>query len=115
VFAATITRYREQLGTILRWVPRPETDQRYAQAQREGALVDGFVAPVGDRDGYTDDLYSGKKHTNGQNIQVVADLDGLVADVATRRPPRRGGVLAVGHRRAVAQPLSARRNGHDRR
>lgn len=85
---ATITRYHEQLGTILRWVLRPETDARYAQAQREGVLVDGFVALVGDREGY-DDLYSGKKHLNGQNIQVVADLDGRVADVGDPVPGAR--------------------------
>lgn len=85
---ATITRYHEQLGTILRWVLRPETDARFAAAQREGVLVDGFVAPVGDRDGYAD-LYSGKKQFNGQNVQVVSDLDGLVADVGDPVPGAR--------------------------
>ena len=85
---ATITRYHEQLGTILRWVLRPETDAQYERAQREGVLVDGFVASVGDRDGYAD-LYSGKKHVNGQNVQVVADLDGRVADVGDPVPGAR--------------------------
>ena len=85
---ATITRYHEQLGTILRWVLRPETDARFAAAAREGVLVDGFVAAVGDRTGYAD-LYSGKKHLNGQNIQGVADLDGRVADVGDPVPGAR--------------------------
>ena len=58
-------------------------------------LVDGFAAPIGDSDGYHD-LYSGKKHLSGQNVQVVADLDGQVADVgdpvpgARTTPPRSG-------------------------
>jgi len=85
---ATITRYQQQLTTILRWVLRPETDQQYARAQREGVLVDGFTAPVGDRDGYAD-LYSGKKHLPGQNVQVVSDLDGRIADVGEPVPGAR--------------------------
>lgn len=85
---ATITRYHEQLGTILRWVLQPETDARFASAQREGVLVDGFIAPVGNRAGYAD-LYSGKKHLSGQNIQVIADLDGQVADVGDPVPGAR--------------------------
>src|SRR5215213_5052886 len=70
---ATITRYQHLFGPILRWVLADEARQRFARAQREGALVDGFVAPVGQR-ADLDDLYSGKKHINGVNVQVVADL-----------------------------------------
>jgi hypothetical protein len=90
---ATITRYHQRLGPILRWVLAPETTQRLAQAQREGVLVDGFVAPVGDRDGYPD-LFSGKKHVHGQNVQVVADLDGQVADVGDPVPGARHDAVA---------------------
>jgi hypothetical protein len=77
---ATITRYHEILQPILRWVTRPAVDQRLERAGREGVLVDGFVAPVGERESYHG-LFSGKKHLCGQNVQVVADLDGRVADV----------------------------------
>ncbi len=77
---ATITRYHEILQPILRWVTRPEVDQRLEQTRREGVLVDGFVAPVGERESYHG-LFSGKKHLSGQNVQVIADLDGRVADV----------------------------------
>jgi DDE superfamily endonuclease len=77
---ATITRYHQILQPILRWVTRPEVDQRLDQAHREGVLVDGFIAPVGDREHHTG-LSSGKKHVSGQNVQVIADLDGRVADV----------------------------------
>jgi hypothetical protein len=77
---ATITRYHEILQPILRWVTRPEVDEQADRAHREGVLVDGFVAPVGEREHY-DGLFSGKKHVSGQNVQVIADLDGRVADV----------------------------------
>lgn len=77
---ATITRYHQILQPILRWVTRPDVDQRLGQAGRESVLVDGFVTPVGERENY-DGLFSGKKHVSGQNVQVVADLDGRVADV----------------------------------
>jgi hypothetical protein len=77
---ATITRYHEILQPILRWVTRPEVDRQHDRAQHAGVLVDGFVAPVGERDGYHG-LFSGKKHVSGQNVQVIADLDGRVTDV----------------------------------
>jgi hypothetical protein len=85
---ATITRYHHLLHPILRWVTRPEVDEQHERAQRSGVLVDGFVAPVGERDGYHG-LFSGKKHLCGQNVQVVADLDGRVADVGDPVPGAR--------------------------
>jgi hypothetical protein len=45
---ATITRYHQILQPILRWVTRPEVDDQLERAGREGVLVDGFVAPVGE-------------------------------------------------------------------
>jgi len=85
---ATITRYHHELHPVLRWVTRPEVDEQLARAQRNGVLVDGFVAPVGEREGYHG-LFSGKKHLSGQNVQVVADLDGRVADVGDPVPGAR--------------------------
>ncbi len=85
---ATITRYHQVLHPILRWVTRPEVDQQYERAQAGGVLVDGFVAPVGERDGYPG-LFSGKKHLSGQNVQVAADLDGRVAEVGDPVPGAR--------------------------
>jgi hypothetical protein len=55
----------------------PEVDQQHERAGRGGVLVDGFVAPVGERHSYHG-LFSGKKHVSGQNVQVVADLDAAV-------------------------------------
>ena len=78
---ATVTRYHDILQPILRWVTRPEVDQRMHQTQRDGVLVDGFIAAVGERKHYHG-LFSGKKHICGQNVQVITDLDGRVADVS---------------------------------
>ncbi len=78
---ATVTRYHNILQSILRWVTRPEVDQRMHQTQRDGVLVDGFIAAVGERKHYHG-LFSGKKHICGQNVQVITDLDGRVADVS---------------------------------
>jgi hypothetical protein len=47
---ATITRYREILHPILRWVTRPGGDDQLERARRAEVLVDGFVAPVGERE-----------------------------------------------------------------
>ena len=69
-----------------------------AQAQREGVLVDEFVAPVG-RATVTG-LFSGKKHLNGYNIQVVAD----VGDPRRRRHPRQQGLHHLRHRRTLDPP-----------
>ncbi|MFV2012937.1 MULTISPECIES: hypothetical protein [unclassified Micromonospora] len=66
---ATITRHHQILRPILRWVTRPEVDQRLDQAHRDGVLVDGFVAPVGEREDHHGP-FSGKKHMCGQNVQV---------------------------------------------
>lgn len=64
---------------------RPETDERTARAGRAGVLVDGVVAPVGEREHHRG-LFSGKKHRSGQNVQVVTDLDGRAADVGEPVP-----------------------------
>jgi len=72
---ATITRYHQILPPILRWATRPEVDQRLERTRRDGVLVDGFLASVGERESYHGP-FSGKKHVSGQNVQVIADLDG---------------------------------------
>jgi hypothetical protein len=110
---ATITRYHQILQPILRWVTRPEVDQRHHRAQRAGVLVDGFVAPVGERDDYHG-LFSGKKHLSGQNAQVIVDRDGRVADVGDPVPGARH-ILHLRHRPTVGRPLRPLRPRHDRR
>jgi len=113
---ATITGYHDVLHPILRWVTRPEVDEQHDRAQHNGVLTDGFVAPVGERDGYHG-LFSGKKHLSGQNVQVVADLRGRVADVGDPVPGARHDAAAFfifRDRRPLGRPLRARRPRDDR-
>ncbi|MFV2124193.1 hypothetical protein ACFHWS_06545 [Micromonospora sp. LOL_013] len=95
---ATITRHHQILRPILRWVTRPEVDQRLDQAHRDGVLVDGFVAPVGEREDHHGP-FSGKKHMCGQNVQVPTadELDPTTSTSSTARcfPAGRGARTAV--------------------
>lgn len=106
---ATITRYHEILGPILRWVTWPERQAQYERAQANAALVDGFVAPVGEREDYAG-LFSGKKHVSGENVQVVADLGGRVADVGDPVPGARHDSVAF-----EMSGIADRWSGHARR
>lgn len=45
-------------------------------------LLDGFVAPTGERADRTD-LFSGKRRLSGMTVQVIADLDGRLIDTGT--------------------------------
>jgi hypothetical protein len=83
--ASTVERYQEDLEPLVDMCLTPLYEAIRAQAHRDAVLVDGFVAPVGERDG-VDDLYSGKKHITGQNVQIVATLSGRVADVGDPCP-----------------------------
>jgi len=77
---ATIWRYQDELEPVIDVVLSVLAEQITARAYRDAALVDGLVASVGERDG-VEHLCSGKKRFCGQNVQVVANLDGRVVDV----------------------------------
>jgi DDE superfamily endonuclease len=81
----TVENYRDELEPLIDMVLTPLYEEIRAQAHRDAVLVDGFVAPVGERDG-VDGLYSGKKRFPGLNIQVVGTLSGRVADVGDPCP-----------------------------
>jgi hypothetical protein len=59
------------------------------RTHRQGVLVDGFVAPIGEREHY-DGPFSGKKHVSGQNVQVIGGLGGLGGRVADVGEPVNG-------------------------
>jgi len=82
---ATIWRYQDDLEPVIDEILAILADQITAAAHREGVLVDGLVAPVGEREG-VEHLFSDKKGFCGQNIQVVANLDGRVVDVGEPCP-----------------------------
>ena len=86
--STTVERYQDELEVLIDTVLSPLYDQVREQARRESVLVDGLVAPVGERDG-ADSLFSDKKKYSGINVQVVATLSGRLADVGDPCPGAR--------------------------
>jgi DDE superfamily endonuclease len=86
--STTVERYQDELEVLIDTVLSPLYDQVREQARREAVLVDGLVAPVGERDG-ADSLFSDKKKYSGINVQVVATLSGRLADVGDPCPGAR--------------------------
>jgi hypothetical protein len=86
--SATVWRYQEQLEPLIDALLTPTAEAATTQARREALLVDGFVAAVGERDEVSG-LFSDKKHLSGQNVQVVATLDGRVIDTGEPCPGSR--------------------------
>ncbi|HZN18909.1 MAG TPA: transposase family protein [Micromonosporaceae bacterium] len=83
--SSTVGRYQDELEVLVDLVLAPLYEQVRAQAQREAALVDGLVVPIGERD-RVGGLFSDKKRYCGQNVQVVATLSGRLADVGDPCP-----------------------------
>ena len=81
----TVSNYQDELEPLIDELLMPLYGEIRSRAHREPTLVDGLVAPVGERDG-VEDLHSGKKHVTGQNVQVVATLSGRLADVGDPCP-----------------------------
>jgi DDE superfamily endonuclease/Helix-turn-helix of DDE superfamily endonuclease len=81
----TVANYQDELEPLIDELLTPLYEEIRRQAHQEPVLVDGLVAPVGERDG-VEALYSGKKHVTGQNVQVVATLCGRLADVGDPCP-----------------------------
>jgi DDE superfamily endonuclease len=84
----TVDRYSEELEPLIDTCLMALYEEVRAQARRDPVLVDGLVVSIGERDG-VDDLFSGKKHISGQNVQVVSTLSGRVADVGDPCPGSR--------------------------
>lgn len=82
---ATVERYQDELEPLVDIVLTPLYDERRERAHQDAVLVDGLVVPIGERDG-VDGLFSGKKGFCGQNVQVVANLAGRLADVGDPCP-----------------------------
>lgn len=83
--SSTVERYQQELEMLIDEVLTPLYEQIRTQAHRDAVLVDGLVAPIGERDG-VDGLFSDKKGFCGQNVQVVATLSGRIADVGDPCP-----------------------------
>jgi hypothetical protein len=86
--STTVERYQDELEILIDVVLSPLFDEIREQARRGAVLVDGLVAPVGERTG-TEDLFSDKKGYSGINIQFVSTLSGRLADVGDPCPGAR--------------------------
>lgn len=85
---ATVSRIVRRIRPLLRQALAGFAGQIRAQAQPSAVLVDGFLAPTGERHDAAG-MYSGKRHTSGFNVQAVADLDGRLVDTGLACPGAR--------------------------
>lgn len=79
---ATVSRVFRRIRPLLAQVTAARAAQVAAQAQRSAVLIDGFIAPTGER-AARDDLFSGKHRLCGMNVQVVADTVGRLIDTGS--------------------------------
>lgn len=85
---STVSRVARRLRPLLRQATCDLAGEIRRQAKRSAVLVDGFLAPTGNRAGVPD-LYSGKRHAAGLNIQAVSDLTGHLVDTGLPVPGAR--------------------------
>jgi hypothetical protein len=85
---ATVSRTVRRIRPLLRQATASSAGQVRAQAKRSAVLVDGFLAPTGNRTGVPE-MYSGKRHESGFNVQAVADLAGRLVDTGLPCPGAR--------------------------
>lgn len=85
---STVSRTVRRLRPLLNAVTADFAGQVRRQAKRSAVLVDGFLAPTGNRAGVPD-LFSGKRHAAGLNIQAVSDLAGRLVDTGLPVPGAR--------------------------
>ncbi|MFF4879678.1 transposase family protein [Micromonospora sp. NPDC000668] len=85
---STVFRIVCRLRPLLRAATAEVAGQVRLQAKRSAVLVDGFLAPTDNRTGVSD-LFSGKRHTYGLNIQAVSDLAGRLVDTGLPVPGAR--------------------------
>jgi len=81
----SVSRTTRRLRPLLRAATAELAGEVRVQARRSAVLVDGFLAPTGERAG-VDGMYSGKRHTAGFNVQAVADLAGRLVDTGLPCP-----------------------------
>ena len=85
---STVSRIVRRLRPLLGQATAEFAGQVRQQAKRSAVLVDGFLAPTGNRTGVSD-LFSGKRHLCGYNVQAVSDLAGRLVDTGLPVPGAR--------------------------
>jgi hypothetical protein len=78
-----------------------------AEASDEPLLVDGFIAPTGERPQAKANMFSDKHHECGFNVQVVANTAGRLVDVGDPVPGARHDAYAF-----TASGIASRWAGH---
>jgi hypothetical protein len=78
----TVSRIFRKIRPLFDQITANRVAEVVAQARRSAVLVDGLIAPTGERSA-RDDLFSKKHHVCGMNVQVVANLGGRVLDTGT--------------------------------
>jgi len=86
---ATISRLFTRLYPLLGAVNADLVNQVKAAAADAPLLVDGFIAPTGERPSAEVNMFSDKHHECGFNVQVVADTAGRLVDVGDPVPGAR--------------------------
>ena len=85
---STVSRIVRRLRPLLRQATADLAGQVRQQTKRSAVLVDGFLAPTGNRTGIPD-LFSGKRHAAGLDVQAVSDLAGRLLDTGLPVPGAR--------------------------
>lgn len=85
---STVSRVVRRLRPLLRQATAEFAGHVRQQAKRSAVLVDGFLAPTGNRAGVSG-LFSGKRHLCGYNVQAVSDLAGRLVDTGLPVPGAR--------------------------
>jgi DDE superfamily endonuclease/Helix-turn-helix of DDE superfamily endonuclease len=91
---ASVSRLFTRLYPMLGAVNADLVAQVKAEAANAPLLVDGFIAPTGERPGAQANMFSGKHHEPGFNVQVVSDTAGRVVDVGDPVPGARNDAYA---------------------
>ena len=86
---SSISRLFTMLYPLLGAVNADLVAQVQAAAASAPLLVDGFVAPTGERPGAEANMFSDKHHECGFNVQVLADTAGRLVDVGDPVPGAR--------------------------
>jgi len=79
---STVSRVFRKVRPLLEQATAVVAAQAVQRARLGAVLLDGFVAPTGERADRSD-LFSGKHRLSGMNVQVIAGLDGRLVDTGT--------------------------------
>lgn len=82
MFTAEVLRVFRTVRPLLEQATAEVAGQAVQQARVGAVLLDGFIAPAGERAERTD-LFSGKPRLPGMNVQVIAGLDGRLSGLRT--------------------------------